>query len=68
METQVGRYLLDVLIEKWYLDCNKDKEIFYAFSLISNYITSQKLADWNNNLESKQKLKSLGGSISTLPR
>lgn len=39
---------LDVLIEKGYIDCNKDTEVFDEFSLISNYITSQKVTEWNN--------------------
>ncbi|XP_047036755.1 protein FAM200B-like [Helicoverpa armigera] len=39
---------LDLLIEKQYIDCNKDTEVFDEFSLISNYITSQKITEWNN--------------------
>jgi len=39
---------LDVLIEKEYIDCNKDAEVFDEFSLICNYITSQKVTEWNN--------------------
>lgn len=39
---------LDVLIEKEFVDCNKDAEVFDEFSLICNYITSQNVTEWNN--------------------
>lgn len=40
--------VLDVLIKNGYIDCSKDTEIFDEFSSISNYITPQKVAEWNN--------------------
>lgn len=39
---------LDLLIKKEYIDCNKDTEVFDEFSLISSYITLQKVTEWNN--------------------
>ncbi len=39
---------MDLLIEKEYIDCNKDTEVFNEFSLISMYIMSQKVTEWNN--------------------
>lgn len=39
---------LDTLIEKGYLDSDKDTEVFDEFSLISKYVTSQKVTEWNN--------------------
>lgn len=34
--------------EKWYIDCNTDTEIFEEFSIISNYVISQKVTKWND--------------------
>lgn len=39
--------VLDILIEKGHIDCNKDTEVFDEYSLISNYVTPQKVAEWN---------------------
>lgn len=48
--------VVDVLIEKGYVGCNKDAKIFDEFSLICNYITSEKVADWNNlNLSTEHR-------------
>ncbi|XP_044741892.1 uncharacterized protein LOC123302864 [Chrysoperla carnea] len=39
---------LDILIEKGYIDSNKDTEVFDEFTLILNYVTSQKISEWNH--------------------
>lgn len=40
--------IMDYLIEKRYIDSDKDTEIFDEFSLLCKYITSQKLKEWNS--------------------
>ncbi|GBP04234.1 hypothetical protein EVAR_90093_1 [Eumeta japonica] len=40
---------LDVLIQKGYIHCNKDTEVFDEFTLISRYVTSQKITEWDNS-------------------
>lgn len=39
---------MDILIEKGYIDSNKDTEVFDEFTLILNYVTSQKISEWNH--------------------
>ena len=47
---------LDVLIKNGYIDCNKDTEVFDEFSLISNYITMEKVTERNNlNVSSEMR-------------
>lgn len=41
--------VLDVLIERWYFDCNKHpKNLKSRHSFLTTLGTSQKVAEWNN--------------------
>lgn len=55
-----------ILIEKEFVDCNKNAEVFEEFSLIYDNITSQKVTEWNNLINVSTETRWVWGSIPTL--
>lgn len=52
---------MSVLIEREFIICNQETNVFDEYSLISDYITSQKVAEWNTE---KRERKNTGRSRS----
>lgn len=41
------RIVIDLLIEQQFISSSQETRVFDEFSLLSNYITGQKINDWN---------------------